>query len=115
MGRKKGGGEAKAKSAKAHSPERFAFGALFGVALFVPAGMLVYAGNLSIDQAVYRFGLAWLVAVVGVGIVASTLHNPVVRTPAAAPVPVAAPLAERPPVDETMALPATDPADPQAG
>ncbi|QKE82656.1 hypothetical protein [Arthrobacter sp. NEB 688] len=107
MGRKKDGGEGKAKAAKPHSPERFGLGALFGVGMFVPAAMLVQAGNLSIDQAVLRFGLAWLAAVVGVGIVASTLHNPPARAAAPSRVPVAAPVAEM--------APEPAPADPAPG
>ncbi|QIM21910.1 hypothetical protein G7075_13560 [Phycicoccus sp. HDW14] len=72
----------------AHSPERFGFGALFGVLMFVPAGLLVYRGNLSVEDAVLRFGLAWTVAVMGVGVVASVLHGSPggpVRPRAAAP------------------------------
>lgn len=68
MGRRGGGG-----GRGGPSPERFGFGALVGVLMFVPAGLLVYRGNLSVDDALLRFGLAWTVAVVGVGVVASVL------------------------------------------
>lgn len=85
MGRKGGGG-----GRRGHSPERFGVGALVGVLMFVPAGLLVHRGNLSIDEALMRFGLAWTAAVVGVGIVASVLNG----SPGTRPRPVPARPAE---------------------
>lgn len=88
MGRKGGGGARGGRGG--HSPERFGFGALVGVLMFVPAGVLVYRGNLSIDDALLRFGLAWTAAVVGVGVVASALQG----SPASRPRPAGARPAE---------------------
>lgn len=58
------------------SPERFGFGALLGVLMFAPAAVLVWRGDLSVDAAIVRLGLAWTVAVVGVGVVVSVLSGP---------------------------------------
>ncbi len=61
------------RDAVRRSPERFGIGALLAVLMFAPAGLLVWRGNLSVDDAVLRFGLAWLVAVCAVGVVSATL------------------------------------------
>ncbi|HMM96128.1 hypothetical protein [Phycicoccus sp.] len=63
---------------------RFGVGALLGVLLFVPAGWLVSQGQLSAGDAVVRFGLAWVVAVVAVAVLGSVL----VPSPPVRPVPV---------------------------
>ncbi|MBM6401444.1 hypothetical protein [Phycicoccus sonneratiae] len=88
----------------AHSPERFGFGALFGVLMFAPAALLVYRGNLSVDEALLRFGLAWTAAVAGVGVVVSVLRgSPPVRRAAAPP---GASAGAEPPAEPSDAAPA---------
>ncbi|MGG5259679.1 hypothetical protein [Phycicoccus avicenniae] len=76
MGRRGGGG---GKGKGGTSPERFGFGAMLGVLMFAPAAVLVWHGNLSVNDAIVRFGLAWTVAVVGVGVVVSALSAPAPR------------------------------------
>lgn len=71
---------------------RFGVGALLGVLLFVPAGWLVSQGQLSAGDAVVRFGLAWVVAILAVAVLGSALEpSPPMRR---APVPSAGTPAE---------------------
>jgi hypothetical protein len=54
-------------------PGRFRSGVLLGAMLFAPAAVLVLRGNLSINEALVRFGCAWVFAVVGTALVLSSL------------------------------------------
>ena len=50
-------------------PSRFKPSVLLGAMLFAPAAMLVLRGNLSVNEALVRFGCALLFAAVGTAVV----------------------------------------------
>jgi hypothetical protein len=52
---------------------RFRLSVLLGAALFAPAAFLVLRGNLSVTDALMRFGCALLVAAAGTALVLATV------------------------------------------
>lgn len=52
---------------------RFRLSVLLGAALFAPAAFLVLRGNLSVTDALLRFGCALLVAAAGTALVLATV------------------------------------------
>ncbi|WP_406833108.1 hypothetical protein ABEG17_09815 [Pedococcus sp. KACC 23699] len=58
-------------------PSRYRSSVLLGAMLFAPAAFLVLHGNLSVNQALVRFGCALLFAMVGTAVVLSSMPTPV--------------------------------------
>lgn len=57
-------------------PSRFTSSVLLGGMLFAPAAFLVFRGNLSIHEALLRFGCALLFAMLGTALVLSATPVP---------------------------------------
>ncbi len=57
-------------------PSRYKSSVLLGAMLFAPAAMLVLRGNLSINEALVRFGCALLFAAVGTAVVLFSMPAP---------------------------------------
>ena len=77
---------------------RFKSSVLLGAMLFAPAAFLVMRGNLSVNEALIRFGCALLFAMVGTAVVIGTM--PAAGGPSAGGEPVRR-SAEEPEVTET--------------
>jgi hypothetical protein len=64
---------------------RFRLSVLLGAALFAPAAFLVLRGNLSVLDALLRFGCALLVGAAGTGLVLATVPGDGAIEPVVAP------------------------------
>jgi len=71
-------------SSAAARVSRFRLSVLLGAALFAPAAFLVLRGNLSVTDALLRFGCALLVAAAGTALVLATVPRETVSEVSAA-------------------------------
>ncbi|WP_345500933.1 hypothetical protein [Pedococcus ginsenosidimutans] len=91
------GAAATSAGASAAGATRFRLSVLLGAALFAPAAFLVLRGNLSVTDALLRFGCALVVAAAGTALVLATVpREAVAETAEPATASPAAPAAATP-------------------